>query len=92
MDDAQFIQLFVAGESTRLGCLRQSTQRSEYDRIRRHRTLNGCGLSCVQCYYPLIRTALERLSGNYAYTHQYYDSSGRVERVSEAYFYGQGSD
>jgi len=55
----------------------------------RSTTTGGGTATQVQCFDPLgrsIRTAVEKLGGSYAYTDQYYDNSGRVERVSEPYY------
>jgi RHS repeat-associated protein len=43
---------------------------------------------CFDLLGRVIRTAVQTLDGTYAYTDQYYDSSGRVERISEPYFPG----
>ncbi len=54
-------------------------------------TTGGGQPTQFQCFDVLgraTRTAVEKLDGAYAYSDQYYDSSGRVERVSEPYFSG----
>ena len=54
-------------------------------------TITGGKPNQVHCYDllgRLSRTAIEGLDGNYIYTDQFYDSSGRVSRVSEPYLAG----
>ncbi len=54
-------------------------------------TTKGGGPTQIDCYDKLertIRTARKGFNGAYIYTDQYYDSSGRVARVSEPYFAG----
>jgi len=54
-------------------------------------TTSGGGTSQAHCYDLLgrvLRTATKGLDGTYIYTDQYYDSAGRVSRVSEPYFAG----
>ena len=45
-------------------------------------------IHCYDLLGRLSRTAIKGLDGSYIYTDQYYDSSGRVSRVSEPYFAG----
>ncbi len=54
-------------------------------------TTGGGKPAQVQCFDLLgraSRTATKALSGAYIYTDQYYDSSGRISRISEPYFSG----
>ena len=67
----------------------QNTHHCPQAAIYRTSSTGGGVAAKIQCFDQMervIRTATSTLDGKYAYTDQYFDSSGRLARISEPYF------